>query len=1388
MNNTKRPVFLRRLPILLASLLLFSPLLKGQTNFDVYNAVELSNAIAQANSDTANNWTDTITLQDNISATSQFILNANVNILGNGHTLDMNNSDRAFFLAGGGVNITDLTFENGNATGGNGAAGGGGGAGLGGAIFVAVTGSISGVASLPSSSLSMTNVFFVNNQAVGGNGGAGYSWNNLYANGGGGGMGGNGGASYAESHWDGLRTAGGGGGGFGNGADGGAGSSGGNDASSGALIVSSSGGGSGGHGGGNGGSQGGGGGGGDAGVVLDGAGGGGGAGGQSASGDTAGNGGFGGGGGGGGFVNSQGGTGGFGGGGGAGYYAGNGGFGGGGGGMAYNGFTQNAGGGGFGGGMGEEVNAGTSGDSLGLGGGGAGLGGAVFVMGGASLQVAYTGNVSTSLFTNNSVTGGQGGFIPNANGLSGAAYGQNIFSGSDVTYNVTSSTIYLTGLGGAANTSDYRVASFTNNPNVNGGLIKNGSGTLVLSGWNTYSGPTTVNQGVLATAGSQAAMPGTSAIIINSGGTLQLGQSGGVNSLAPVTLNGGTLQLSTVVTQTFGSLTISSPSILDFSGMTNSSLSFASLTINAPLAIWDYVPVLGAMNVLSGTVSGNLSDITFYSDNGHSSLGQAFLYGTNLTPSTFLATNGSQLALAITAANAMPVASTVILGSNAVIQPSSQQFISLNASNTGGLTIQGNGARVDMSQANGGAGDRAFFVASGKVTFTNMTIANGMATGGNGVSGGGGGAGLGGAIFVANMPQQGVAGYSQAANVTLANVNFTNNRTVGGNGVSSGNTSGGGGGMGGNGGAVSYGTVYGGGGGGGFGIGADGGSASAGQPGAFIGGASGGQSFADSNPYSGGSNGGGGGGALGDYGVIYYWTAGGGGGVGGKSISESGSSDRADGGFGGGGGGTGINHFGGNGGFGGGGGSAPYAMEKNQPSFGGDGGFGGGGGMGLLGGYPDTEPGHAGKGGFGAGSGFLITDQSYQYQLPLPFDVPGGGGLGAGGALFVMAGASLTIEGGSFTSNSVTKGTGYVDGSAYGADLFLGGDVTFNVTNGSSLTINSLGGAGNTNDPNVSGNAADPNAQGGIIKVGAGTLTLSGTNYYTGATTIHQGSMALGTGVLEQGTAQVIVGQTNGDNATLNLGSSSALNVFYGTNAAVILGQNAGSTGTVVIGSGTGSSGAYVGANVFQGGSGGGTVKFQQEYAAGSNAASVYPFYTALTGNLRIVQDGPGTTLLQPLSAYGPNTFTGGLVVNQGTLQLGTNTALPSGNDITLNGGTFETVSNLSQTLGNWTLQNTSILDFSGNAVSFSFSGLSINGSLAIWNWNSLIDSIGILGAYSGDLSQIVFYSDSGATQIGTGTIVNSQLQAVPEPSIYLLLGFGALLLVITARARWRSV
>jgi hypothetical protein len=729
---------------------------------------------------------------------------------------------------------------------------------------------------------------------------------------------------------------------------------------------------------------------------------------------------------------------------------------------------------------------------------------------------------------------------------------------------------------------------------------------------------------------------------------------------------------------------------------------------------------------------------------------------------------------------------TITLTGN--ISGSSQWIVNAN------VNIVGQGHTIDMQHA-----DRAFFIAGGTVGMSMLSIVHGKAQGGSQQAGGGGGAGLGGAIFVGSgtyysgvNPESGTASVAalgiSAPVVTLSSVSFSGNLAEGGSSlVGDLNGYSGGGGMGG----MGY-TSYAGGGGGGFGNGATGGQETTWtSAGAFInvvvpngGGTSGGPggNGSDSNGGPGGLNGGGGGAGGANNG------SGGGGGVGGGRgyfVDSTPPNQGGNGGFGGGGGGNQASS-GGNGGFGGGGGGS--ANDGN----GGNGGFGGGGGAYSY--NPTFGTSAPGSGGFGAGRGSYIDETS---------PGGGGGGLGAGGAIFVMNGASVTVTGGSFTGNAVTAGAGYIAGSAYGADLFSGANVTFDVP--TTLMLTSLGGAGNTSDVNITNNyglnlAGDPNANGGLIKTGAGTLTLTGTSYYSGITTVNSGTLALAPSATEQGTTVVTVGQNPGDVATLGLGSSSSLflggfNGVSGTDAPLVIAQAAGSTGTVVIGNGAGSNGADIGARVFTGGAGNASVVFTQQYwAAGTNP--VYPFLTSLTGSLGMVQNGLGTTSLQPL--YGPNTFTGPVTVNVGTLETtGTAAALAGATSITVNaegalllgqtngvndsaavtlaGGELFTGTSLSETFGalNVTGGGSSIIDFMGNSSTLNFSSLSLDGSLAslaILNYDGANDFLNIAsGTATGSLSRIAFYSDSGSTLLGYGGFEGTRLVpvAVPEPSTW---------------------
>jgi autotransporter-associated beta strand protein/VCBS repeat-containing protein len=257
-----------------------------------------------------------------------------------------------------------------------------------------------------------------------------------------------------------------------------------------------------------------------------------------------------------------------------------------------------------------------------------------------------------------------------------------------------------------------------------------------------------------------------------------------------------------------------------------------------------------------------------------------------------------------------------------------------------------------------------------------------------------------------------------------------------------------------------------------------------------------------------------------------------------------------EGGYGGGGGGGGG--VGGNGGFGGGGGGGGTTVNNNGFE-GGNGGFGGGGGGGGIGAEGGTgnsltnpSPGFAGFGG-GNGTDGVFKDAAGNAHLS---SSEGGGGLGAGGALFVQAGANVTLGAGdSFINNSVTGGAAPDPGFAFGDNVFLQGNET--------LSLNPVAGQttqiGDIADESGSqaGYAADA---AGLSITGAGTVELTGTNTFVGITTVGNASggaafdagSVTANGVLELTAGAVLSSKTIVvyDGATLNFDAGSS---FSGT-------------------------------------------------------------------------------------------------------------------------------------------------------------------------------------------------------------------------------------------------
>ncbi|MCW3016121.1 MAG: hypothetical protein JWO02_3213 [Solirubrobacterales bacterium] len=369
------------------------------------------------------------------------------------------------------------------------------------------------------------------------------------------------------------------------------------------------------------------------------------------------------------------------------------------------------------------------------------------------------------------------------------------------------------------------------------------------------------------------------------------------------------------------------------------------------------------------------------------------------------------------------------------------------------ITIEGNGAVIERSNAGGTTPFRLFYVGAdpanantlnyvspgaGKLTLRALTLRGAHAKGGD-ASGGGGGAGMGGAIF------------NQGA-VVLERVTASGNYASGGNIV--GYHASPGGGMGAN-------AADGGGFGGGFvapagagGGGAGSASASGGGAGFLVG--QNGASAVGAAPGVGGgpANGMGGKGA---------WTLGaaGGSGSGGGTQSEgaggagggfgkngvfppngAGIGDMFGGGAGGvGGGGShgGFSGYGGGGGFGGGGGggSGYYGSPLFlQTGYGGGGGFGGGGG---AGGNPDTSPARSGAGGWGGGDGATIYARFWDQELAV-----GGGGAGLGGVIFNDQGTVTVVN--STLANNLAFGGKVVDANVPGNPGAGRGAAIFNLS------------------------------------------------------------------------------------------------------------------------------------------------------------------------------------------------------------------------------------------------------------------------------------------------------------------------------------------------------
>ena len=235
---------------------------------------------------------------------------------------------------------------------------------------------------------------------------------------------------------------------------------------------------------------------------------------------------------------------------------------------------------------------------------------------------------------------------------------------------------------------------------------------------------------------------------------------------------------------------------------------------------------------------------------------------------------------------------------------------------------------------------------------------------------------------------------------------------------------------------------------------------------------------------------------------------------------------------------------------------------------------------------------------------------------------------GATGVGTIVVGTPITARGLKFNTNGYAITGSTITLSAGGGGTLSVGEIEVNST---SAGIDAI----------IAGTV-------GLTKTGAGTLNLTGTNTYTGGTTISAGSVQVGNG-LNPGS---IVGDvTNNGGLTFgNSGSTTFAGVISGT----------GTVNKVVLASTLVLTGAntYTGATTIPGnttiriGNGGTTGSIVSDVSNGGALAfnrSDASFYTGtISGTGTVTKLGDGK-----LSLTGTNTYTGITTISAGTLSIG---------------------------------------------------------------------------------------------------------------------------------------
>jgi fibronectin-binding autotransporter adhesin len=255
-------------------------------------------------------------------------------------------------------------------------------------------------------------------------------------------------------------------------------------------------------------------------------------------------------------------------------------------------------------------------------------GGALIKNGASSLTLSGNNTFNGGTFLNEgilrlaSTSAAGGGAVTQSNGSSRLVIDTsgNVANQMSVYYLQSLQTVTLSG-NKTLNNATYDIASSTTTTESgtlsgSGGITKLGTGTLIVTASNTFTGAVDVQAGLLnLNSATGSAAGGTASVGVATNATLLISQNNQVNNTAAVSLSGGTIRTASGVSEVFGDLTVTGSGFLDF-GTTSyanaNTINFGTYTPSALLTInnFDYGSTLTFGSDLTSTIN-NSSFFTF---------------------------------------------------------------------------------------------------------------------------------------------------------------------------------------------------------------------------------------------------------------------------------------------------------------------------------------------------------------------------------------------------------------------------------------------------------------------------------------------------------------------------------------------------------------------------------------------------------------------------------------------------------------------------------------------------------------------------------------------------------------------------------------------------------